>query len=240
MATEAQPLNKKPFDMRFDSTPPANMARWSGYEAQINELFNLYKDKVDRLIAVYSSLENSFPDGVINELRDIFSHLAQSLITTNTEDVGRHLDKAHRHMKRAIADAYKYGSMAYSIAYDSFKSDYANVDLGAIDNGEFIVRVTNLNAQAESLIYEAKMVEADANHTTDDLYNAYEKAFKCYDDLYCNIDIAMKFAEALKLKAIAAQEEQQREKRIDRIIGIVGATVGVLVSIASIVIGILI
>lgn len=226
MAT--QPTDSQTANTQSVKTPSADMTNWAHHEEQINELFNLYKDKVDRLIAVYSSLENSFPLGVINELRDIFSHLTQSLVTTRPEDVEHHLERAHRHMKRAVADAYKYASMAYSSAYDSFKADYRNVDLSAIDNGEFIVNIANLNKAAEELMFAAKMLEVDTTHTEDALYDAYEKAFECYEELYSRVSNAMDHAERLKLKADQKQEEQKREKRIDRMIGIVGALIGIV------------
>lgn len=239
MTTATQSTDAQRTEIQSVEALSADMSKWAGHEAQINDLFNLYKNKVDRLIAVYSSLENSFPIGVINELRDIFSHLTQSLVTKTSEDVEHHIERAHRHMKRAVADAYKYASMAYSSAYDSFKKDYESVDLGEIDNGEFIVTVSNLNTSAEELMFSAKMLEVDTTHTEDDLYNAYEEAFKSYEELYRRITGAMKFADKLKLKAHKKEEEERRQRRIDRTIGIVGATVGVLVSIAGIVIGIL-
>lgn len=91
---------------------------WKGHEAEINQLFSLYKEKVNPLISVYNALENSFPVGVINELRDVFSHLTQSLLVSEDGEIRRHLDKAQRHLKRAVVDAFKYASMAYSKVYD--------------------------------------------------------------------------------------------------------------------------
>lgn len=199
---------------------------WNGHEAQINHLFTLYKDKVNPLISVYNALENSFPIGVINELRDVFSHLTQSLIVIESTEVDRHLDKATRHLKRAIVDAFKYASMAYSKVYDDFKESYKHVDLGYVDNGQFLPKLTSLNTRAEQLMHEAKMIESGI-HDDDEMYVAYEKAFNCYAALYACIIKSIDAAESIKLKASEDEEVKQREHRIDRIIGIIGVVVGV-------------
>lgn len=208
---------------------------WKGHEEQINQIFSLYREKVNPLISVYNALENSFPIGVINELRDVFSHMTQSLLTKESTEIDRHLDKAQRHLKRAVVDAFKYASMAYSKVYDDFKESYKYVDLSYVDNGELLPKLTKLNAKAENLMHKAKMIESDI-HNVENMYAAYESAFDCYAELYYCIMDAMENAEKIKLKTIENEEAQKKERHIDRIIGIVGVAVG----IAGIIIGLLI
>lgn len=87
--------------------------------------------------------------------------MTQSLLADNEETINQHLDKAERHLKRSSVDAFKYASMAYSRVYDEFRETYRNVDLSHVDNGEFLPRLTKLNASAEQLMHKAKMIESD-------------------------------------------------------------------------------
>lgn len=205
---------------------------WKGHEEQINQLFLLYKDKVNPLISVYNALENSFPIGVMNELRDVFSHLTQSLLETEDEEIHRHLDKAQRHLKRSVVDAFKYASMAFSNVYDEFKETYKYVDLSYVDNGQLLPQLTKLNSKAERLMHNAKMIESGI-HDDETMYDAYEAAFNCYAELYNRITGALDATEAIKLKANEDEKMRKKEHRTDRIIGIIGVIVG----IAGIVIG---
>ena len=117
-------LNRIDLDHVLSDKRSINAKNWNGHEEQINRIFSLYRDKVNPLISVYNSLEDRFPIGVMNELRDVFSHLTQSLLADKEEIINRHFDKAERHLKRAVVDAFKYASMAYSKVYDEFKETY--------------------------------------------------------------------------------------------------------------------
>lgn len=182
---------------------------WKGHEDQINQIFSLYREKVNSLISVYNALENSFPIGVINELRDVFSHMTQSLLTKESTEIDRHLDKAQRHLKRAVVDAFKYASMAFSKVYDDFKESYKHVDLSYVDNGEFLPKLTKLNTEAEILMHKAKMIESGI-HNVEDMYVAYESAFVCYAELYHCILGAMENAEKIRLKTIENEETKKK------------------------------
>lgn len=208
--------------------------RWHGKEDKLNELFSVYREQVNPLIAVYNVLENSFPVGVINELRDIFSHLTISLLEDNPQSVERQLDKALRHLKRAVVDAFKYAAMAYSKVYDDFRQSYAHVDLSYVDNGKFLPKITDLNMKAEKLMLEAKLIESDV-HTDEEMYTAYELAFNKYAELYELILTKTSDVEALKMRAETDQARLHKEKQIDRRWAIGGFAVGVIGIIFSII-----
>ena len=219
-------------DHFLDDTRTVNAENWKGHEIQINRIFSLYRDKVNPLISVYNSLEDSFPIGVTNELRDIFSHLTQSLLADDETTIDRHLDKAERHLKRAVVDAFKYASMAYSKVYDEFKETYKNVDLSYVNNGELLPKLTKLNAEAEQLMHAAKMIESDI-HNDEDMYAAYEAAFNRYAELYKCIIGALSATETIRMRAEDDQVTRKKEHRTDRLIGVLGVIVG----IAGIIIG---
>lgn len=214
-------------DLLLSDNLVVDVNNWKGHDEQINQIFTIYKEKINPLISVYNALENSFPIGVINELRDIFSHLTLSLQVTDSAEVERHLDKAHRHLKRAVVDAFKYASMAYSKVYDDFKEAYKYVDLGYVNNGTLLPKLTKLNAEAEILMHKAKMIESGV-HEDEDMYVAYEKAFNHYAALYSCIIDSLEATEAIKLKTVEDEEIRKKEHRTDRIIGIIGVVVGVV------------
>ena len=122
--------------------------------------------------------------------------------------------------------------MAYSKIYDDFRETYRHVDLSYVDNGQLLPKLTRLYAQAGELMTEARLVEAGV-HTDDQMYDAYEKAFNCYAELYQCVMGAMDAAETVRLRAEEDKEAREKEHRTDRNIGIAGIIVG----IAGIVIG---
>lgn len=199
---------------------------WRGHEEQINQLFILYKEKINPLIAVYNAIEDSFPIGVMNELRDVFSHLTQSLLADEEEEINRHLNKAQRHLKRAVVDAFKYASMAYSKVYEKFQETYKHVDLSYVDNGQLLPELTKLSEEAGRLMFKAKMIESDI-HDDETMYDAYEAAFNCYAALYSRIMSALDAVETIKLKSDQNEQKRVKEHQIDRIIGIIGTIVGI-------------
>lgn len=136
------------------------------------------------------------------------------------------MDKAQKHLKRAVVDAFKYASMAYSKVYDDFKESYKDVDLSYVDNGQLLPKLTKLNAEAENLMHKAKMIESDI-HDDEEMYAAYESAFNRYAELYECIMNALDATETIKLKTIENKEAQKKERRIDRMIGIIGVIVGI-------------
>ena len=115
-----------------NQTAAVNAENWRGHEEQLNQMFSLYHETVNPLISVYNALEGKFPVGVMNELRAAFSHMTQSLLEEDSGEVGRHLDRARRHVKRSAVDAYKYAAQAYSRVYGDFRESYRNVDLSSV------------------------------------------------------------------------------------------------------------
>ncbi|WP_300639379.1 hypothetical protein [uncultured Oscillibacter sp.] len=209
-----------------NQTAAVNAENWRGHEEQLNQMFSLYHETVNPLISVYNALEGKFPVGVMNELRAAFSHMTQSLLEEDSGEVGRHLDRARRHVKRSAVDAYKYAAQAYSRVYGDFRESYRNVDLSSVDNFQFLPRLTRLKTRAGQLIHEAKMVESGV-HTDDEMYDAYEAAFNGYAELYECIVGALDAVETVSLKAAEDEAAREKNRRTDRLIGIAGFLVGV-------------
>lgn len=211
-----------------------NAENWRGHEEQLNQIFSLYTDKINAMVAVYNSVTGEFPIGVLNELRDIFSHMAQSLLADDPETISRQLGRAQSHCKRAAVDSFKYAATAYSRIYDDFKKTYQHVDLSYIDNGQFLPKLTKLHAEAGQLMTKARLIEADV-HTDDQMYEAYEDAFNCYLALYECIMDAIAPAETFRLKAEEDQKDREEKERKATAInkaslafGVIGVIVGII------------
>lgn len=202
-----------------------NPENWKGHEDQINQVFSLYRNKVNPLVAVYNSVTGEFPIGVMNELRDIFSHLVQSL--EDPAKTGIQLDRAQSHCKRAAIDGFKYAAMAYSQVYEDFKAAYQHVDLSYVNDGRLLPELTKLSAEAGQLMTDARLIEARV-HDEDEMYEAYEAAFNRYFDLYECIMDAMDAVETLSMRAEEDEKVRKKERRTDRIIGIVGVIFGII------------
>lgn len=213
-----------------------NAENWRGHEDEINRMFSLYHQVVNPLVSVFNSLENSFPDGVLNELRAAFSHMTQSLLEEDPGEVGRHLNKAERHMKRAAVDGFKFAARAYARLYDDVKEAYQGVDLSCVDNGRFLPALTRLNAAARQLMHKARLVEADV-HTDDEMYEAYEAMHNGYAELYEYLSDHLDVIEEFSLRAAQEDEARRREHRTDRIIALLGIVIGAVIGIAGIIIG---
>lgn len=202
-----------------------NAENWKGHEEQIEQMFSLYRDKINPMVAVYNSATNQFPAGVLNELRDAFSHLTQSL--EDPEKTGHQLERAQSHCKRAAVDGFKYAAMAYDKVYEDFQEAYRRVDLSYVDNGQFLPRVARLRATAWKRLTEAREVEASV-HTEEEMYEAYEDAFNCYAELYDCVMDAIEPAETVRLRAEEEQESQKKERSKDRTIAIVCGVISVI------------
>lgn len=211
-----------------------NAENWRGHEDRINQIFSLYESKVNGLVSVYNSVTGEFPAGVLNELRDIFAHMTQSLMTDDPEKVEHQLERAQAHCKRAAVDGFKYAVTAYSEIYEDFEEKYKDVDLSYVDGGRLLPRLIKQSTAAGQAMTEARLVESGV-HTDDQMYKAYEEAYNRFTELYVSVMDALDVAEPLKLKAEKERAVREKEKRTDRMIGIIGIVFGIVGSITGLV-----
>lgn len=213
-----------------------NAENWRGHEDEINRMFSLYHKTINPMVSIYNSLENKFPDAVLNELRAAFSHMTQSLLEEDPGEVGRHLDKAERHMKRAAIDGFKYAARAYARLYDDIKAQYQGVDLSFVRDGRFLPEVTRLRAEASRLLHEAKLVEADV-HADEKMFEAYGAMYAVYAELYDYLLDNLDAIETISMRAAGSEESRRKEHNTDRIIAVLSLVIGTAVGIAGIIIG---
>ncbi|MEE0862858.1 MAG: hypothetical protein U0L79_07740 [Lachnospiraceae bacterium] len=224
---------------------------------ELRDIYAQYHNSIKIFIGQLEVLQNKFPVEILNEIRAVFSHIAKIYVCENKDIAVKNLAKAKGHIKRAQLDAFKYMCYAYSSYYNSFRELYKNVDLSYVNNGDFIVQLSQLYASAMKKAEKAREIES----TTDDVieaYNYYEEAYCEYAKLYNLVaenisiigklqqkeqlqqqeanekfDLLHKDNEMLKDEIISLKEENAKEKKKNSRLTVV--TIGL--SIISIILG---
>jgi hypothetical protein len=194
-------------------------------EERIRDIYKTYIEVICPCILQYEVLENSFPTGVLNEIRAIFTHLSKYNLSGDASIKEKNLSKAEGHIKRSRLDCYKYICIAYEDEYSRFDKRYKNINLSYVDNGEFLPKLIEVVNNAKHLLLEARktdsFINSDDEANTDEAYKKYEKAFDAYSSVYKLItDSFIKF-ENLKRKTVT-------KNTISIAIGIIGLVVGIL------------
>lgn len=231
---------------------------------ELRDIYAQYHNSIKIFIGQLEVLQNKFPVEILNEIRAVFSHIAKIYVCEDKEVAVKNLAKAKGHIKRAQLDAFKYMCYAYSSYYNSFRDLYKNVDLSYVNNGDFIIQLSQLYASAMKKAEEAREIES----TTDDVieaYDYYEEAYCGYANLYNliveNLSIIGKLQqkeqlqktetdekfnmlhndnENLKNEIASLKEENIKEKKKNTILTVVSIGLGILsigLGVLSVVLG---
>lgn len=146
---------------------------------EISEIFITYVYKVLPYMIDIEELDGNFPVSILNEIRDIFTHLSRSYLSSSSDMFFDNVSKAKGHLKRAVLDCYKYLCMIYDDKYKQFDRLYKNVDLSNIDNGDFLNELCNLRHEAVELTKRVRKLEINAEKI-EDLYDDFEKAYNAH------------------------------------------------------------
>lgn len=180
-------------------------------QAKLYDVYLQYHKSIKIFITQLESLQNRFPVEIVNEIRAVFSHIAKVYVTQDISSVDDNIRKAQGHMRRAQLDAFKYMCYAYLKYYNDFKVTYRNVDLSKVNNGEFLIELTNMYTDAVEKTMTAKEIENTADDTTES-YSAYEEAYYASAQLYKHIKENLKNTERLQEKEV--QEKAEYDKQL--------------------------
>ena len=104
-------------------------------------------------------------------------------------------------MKRAILDCYKYACLSLVDFYEKFRKEYKFADLAGIDNGDFLLLLTQSFSTGKQLLYKAKLSERQNKHS-ETLYSEFEQAFcsflQCYKLIHSKISIVHRVSKKAK------------------------------------------
>lgn len=175
-------------------------------QEELNEIYSQYHNTIKIYIGQLEVIQNKFPIEILNEIRAIFTHIAKIYVSNDINVANANLKKAKGHIKRAQLDAYKYMCYAFEKKYKDFRELYKNVDLSNINNGDFLLKLTQKYVMAEKKSIDARLKEATSNDSLD-AYEAYEEAYNEYATLYLLIKDNMAFVEKLQQKEVLQQQE---------------------------------
>lgn len=153
------------------------------FEEEYKKVYSEYLEVIVPLVSFYESISNSFPIGILNEIRAIFTHIAKSVILESDKDKKGQIEKAKGHMMRAIRDCYKYNCMAVEEKYKIFMS-LSNV------SDKVREKAFNLHEKAIDALYIARRMEN--NPASDAMAEEIHRQYKDAYDIYLTINALIK------------------------------------------------
>ena len=146
------------------------------YPQTFASLVGLYYDRYKPL---YSRIQtfNDMPVELVFEVAAGWDHLSRHWRFEESESSC--VDKAARHIKRAVFDAYKLLLKQTVDEYDELK----RLDTGLIDNGDYDRRLRLLMSEIREDSVMARVSEGDTAHA-----NGWNKAFSLWGAVYQKIE----------------------------------------------------
>ena len=160
----------------------------------IQNLYELHND-VRALVEKYEVVTGEHPVNVLNEIRYAISH-SSSFYERNDD---AELEQACLHLRRAKLDAFKNLCVAIDNWYKSYRSEFMLYDLSVVNNGEYIIDVSDLYAASLDLHLMAKRLES-AGEKLEIVCRAWENACISFEALQCKISGNIKHLHRTKHK----------------------------------------
>lgn len=171
---------------------------------RIHQIYETYLTVISPFIIQLEILDSEYPVEIMNELRAILTHISRCYTTKNQELIEDNINKAERHVKRAVLDCYKYLCVSYDEFYKSFERQYENVDMSVIDNGDFLPHLSKKRKIAIESISNAKRKELILENA-DDVFEDFENAYHAFSDVYNLINASYDKLQRQKHKATAKE-----------------------------------
>lgn len=198
---------------------------------EIKQIHSEYRTRLNPLIQAYEVLKKTFPITILNEIRDVFSHISKCYKPKiSADEINSNIEKAKNHLRRAMLDAYKYNCMAMQDKIAEFKKEHERV-LSLIDTGAFIDKLFADENEAQNLFLKAKEVECECNDI-EDCFGLFQEAYNKYYEIYKFIQ--SKRVDGSKLNALVDKDYKRKLK-----VSIIWNIVMGIVSVASLIFGII-
>ncbi|NLS95065.1 MAG: hypothetical protein GXX96_23150 [Planctomycetaceae bacterium] len=156
------------------TTPSEDLS--NGTPLTFNQLTKIYYDRYKPL---YSQVQtfNEMPVELIFEVAAAWDHVTRHWMYGESE--ASCVDKASRHVKRAIFDAFKLILKARVDEYDELRA----VDTSLINNGEFDRELIALMAEIRRDAIDARMAEGNTSAP-----ESWSDAFNLWDKVHANCE----------------------------------------------------
>ena len=192
-------------------------------QREILDVYYQYHTIVKEMVIALEIDDGEYPVEILNEIRAMMNHLAKCYIADDKKPdnyldiISKNIHNAKSHLRRAIFDCYKYGCLSADDFYRRFHESMKNVDLGVIDNGSFVVVLSQKYTKAKALLKGAKIAEQDLLDSSipDSIYEKYQIAYEAFDAMRVYIEEKMELIERTRHK-------QQVHYVMNNIFGIAG------------------
>ena len=193
----------------------------SGSEQKsIGDILEYYSREVVPAIAAAITIDDVFPEEVLNEIRASYTHLARAHNVGETDpDHQRELDSAYRHLKRSCLDSLKVcifvTAQRCEKAVEALEYDHQ------LPNG-IHRRTSELREQRK------KMAAHEGQHPTHSVIEDLKSLLDNYDQFYTDLDKEFAGKTAEDRKNIR-KSKQLKDRIFGFIMGIIGSIVAGLI-----------
>ena len=156
----------------------------------VQELYDVYNNKLKPLLVFVEAQLERFPIGVLNEVRAFNDHIARTYDSSFEEEKkAKEYEIAYRHILRGILDCCKVLCVHEEETVEKFFKNYAGVRLGDVDSGRFLPAFTEKLGRARRLVKDAKLSESrPSEDRKDEAVALFESAVLAYGDLRDFVD----------------------------------------------------
>ncbi len=196
-------------------------------EEMLDNIFQKYYDNLKPFLATVEARLEIFPEGILNEIRALFDHVARiGFNELNDEEKLEELKTAKRHINRAVFDCYKVLCAHEEERIEKFLEDYKGIRLGEVDSGKFLPEFTRLSDRARELVDKAKEYEKYGSSRHEKASEKFQEAIVEYNDLRKYIALQ---SQNLAWSASHQRKEFWKGKILAFAMGIVTTIIGTLI-----------
>lgn len=146
----------------------------------VEGILEYYTVEVVPALATALTIDDAFPQEVLNEIRNSYTHLARAnKLGAGHQDYAKEVDGAYRHLKRTCLDCMK---VCVSVLATKADNSLTVLEEELQLPNDVYVRVSDLRRQRKALsAYEGE-------HPTHEAVFKYKELFNEYDKFYSSLD----------------------------------------------------
>ena len=196
-------------------------------EALITNEYEFYNSTVKLFISMVEVAYEAIPDGMLNDIRCFMGHISDAKIRVSDKLTFReeNIKAAHNHLRRILLDCYKLLIIDMQKYIKQFNKQFRWFNLNDVNNGNFCVDFAKLINEAEKAFIEAKNQERTGKNDRDK--EDLGKVYSCYEDAFNKFCEVRKFID----NSYDAVVRIARKQCVGKILGFLGWTIGIAVSI---------
>jgi hypothetical protein len=170
----------------------------------VEGVLEYYAGEVVPALAAALTVDDAFPQEVLNEIRNSYTHLARAnKLGAGTDDFSKEIDGAYRHLKRTCLDCMK---VCVSVLATRADNTLAVLEEELQLPNNVHTRISDLRDQRRALsAYEGE-------HPTHEAVSRYKELFNEYDKFYRSLDAQFAGGTAADRK----KARKARERRATR------------------------